>query len=168
MFPGASGAGKSTTTAAFHSQGFRVLTDDVGAVRLVSGGRCLLCPGGSRLRLPDDTRATLGGTWPNGVFQWDKHTFDLSDGEPLDALPVRSIWSLEQGTEIGTGLIAPLPAVALLSRHSFVVHRRMDKEALADHMRDCALVAGSVPVYRLVRPRSLLLYRNWFAGLSRR
>ncbi len=155
LFLGAAGRGKSTIAAAFHRQGRRVVTDDVGAIRPVIGRRCVVCPGGSRIRLKDDSRSVLDGTELRRVFQWDKHTLDLAGVEPPDPLPVGRIYVLDYGTEIGNELIPPLTAAALLSTHSFVVRRRMNREALSAHIRDCALVAATVPVLRLVRLRSL-------------
>jgi hypothetical protein len=56
LFLGASGTGKSTIAAAFHRQGRRVVTDDVGAIRRATGSRYLMCRGGSRIRLKNDSR----------------------------------------------------------------------------------------------------------------
>jgi hypothetical protein len=155
LFLGASGAGKSTTAAAFHSQGYAVITDDVGAVRIAAGPRCLVRPAGSRIRLLDDSRVVFGDLDPKGIFQWDKHTFNLDGGCLPGLFPVRRIYILDFGPELRHEAIPPLSAVALLSTHSFVLRRRMDREALAVHVRDCSSVAGTVGVFRLVRPRSL-------------
>lgn len=154
LFLGASGSGKSTTAAAFHAFGHEVITDDVGAVR-VMGQRCLVRGAGSRIRLLADSRTVFGGLEPKGVLQWDKHTFHLTDGKVRDPLPVRRIYLLEYGEKPGTDPIPPLSAVAALSGNSFVKSWRMDTEALSAHLADCSAVAGAVPVYRLRRPRSL-------------
>jgi hypothetical protein len=70
LFLGGSGTGKSTTAAAFHARGHLVVTDDVGPVRVVDG-HCVVQPVGSRLRLLDDARAVLKGTYPLPEFQGD-------------------------------------------------------------------------------------------------
>jgi hypothetical protein len=155
LFLGISGAGKSTTAAAFHTRGHDVITDDVGAVRVIRRGECVLRPAGARLRLLDDSRSVFGGIEPPGMFQWDKHVFDLSRGELEDTIPVRRIYALTDGDQLDAELIPPLAATALLSSNSFVRHMRMTKAALAAHVRDCAAVAAAVPVYRLKRPGSL-------------
>jgi hypothetical protein len=161
LFLGARGSGKSTTAAAFHARGHRVVTDDVGAVRVIEGGQCLLRPAGSRVRLFDDSRAAFDGSGPEGVPHWRKHLFDLTRGEPRklielwELIEVSRIYALEYGDQIGSERIAPVAAVAALSAHSFVEHGRMNKAALEAHLRDCISVATTVPVYRLSRPRSL-------------
>jgi hypothetical protein len=155
LFLGVSGSGKSTTVAAFHSRGHQVITDDVGAVRVCATRQCVLRPQGSRIRLLDDSRAVFEGVAPSGVFQWDKHTFDLANGDQQELVPVARIYALEYGGAISSEGIKPLPAVALLSEHSFVRRRGMTREALAAHLSACSSVAGAVPVCKLVRPRSL-------------
>jgi hypothetical protein len=155
LFLGASGSGKSTTAAAFHSGGCEVVTDDVAAVRVDADGGCVLSPAGPRIRLLDDSRAVFGGAEPQGAAQWRKRLFDLSRGERRELVPIRRIYVLEYGGEIEKERIQPMAAVATLSAHSFVKHWRMDEGALAAHLRDCSQVARSVPVYRLLRPRSL-------------
>jgi hypothetical protein len=160
LFLGASGSGKSTTAAAFHSGGCEVVTDDVAAVRVDADGGCVLNPAGPRIRLLDDSRAVLGAEEPEGAVQWRKRLFDLDRADPgrsdrRGLLPIRRIYVLEYGGGICQERIQPMSAVAALSAHSFVKHWRMDEVALAAHLRDCSQVARSVPVYRLLRPRSL-------------
>jgi energy-coupling factor transporter ATP-binding protein EcfA2 len=154
LFMGSSGSGKSTTAAAFHARGHEVITDDVSAVRVVDKS-CLVRGAGSRIRLLGDARTVFDGREPKGVFQWDKHTFDLSPGKTLDPPPVRRIYLIEYGEELRTEVIPLLTAVAALSGNCFVKRWRMDTEALGAHLSDCTAVAGAVRVYRLVRPRSL-------------
>jgi hypothetical protein len=114
-----------------------------------------LNPAGARIRLLDDSRTVFGAVEPEGAVQWRKHLFHLSRGERRELLPIKRIYLLEYGGEITQERIQPMPAVAALSAHSFVKHWRMDQVALAAHLRDCGQVARAVPLYRLLRPRSL-------------
>jgi hypothetical protein len=155
LFLGARGSGKSTTAAAFHARGHKVVTDDVGAVRVIEGGQCLLRPAGPRIRLFEDSRAAFNGMEPEGVSHWRKRLFDVTRGEQRELIQVSRIYVLEYGVEIGSERIPPMSAVVALSTHSFVEHGRMSKAALAAHLRDCSSVACTVPVYRLFRTRSL-------------
>ena len=151
---GPSGAGKSTTAAAFHARGHLVITDDVGAVRILDR-QCLVLPAWPRLRLMDDSRAVLEGLERRAEFQLDKHTMDLDHPELRNSVPVSRIYLLEYGPEIKAEPIPALPVVPLLGTHSFAKRRRMTPEALAVHLRQCALVAAATSVHRLVRPQSL-------------
>src|SRR5579863_7665772 len=58
LFLGESGAGKSTTAAAFHARGHQVITDDVAPVR-ISGDRCVALPVRPRLRLDASSRSLM-------------------------------------------------------------------------------------------------------------
>jgi hypothetical protein len=155
LFLGPSGSGKSTTAAAFHSGGCKVVTDDVAAVRVAADGGCVLSPAGPRIRLLEDSRAVFGAGKPEGTVEWRKRLFDLGRGEWRDLIPMRRIYLLEYGGGLARERIQPMSAVAALSAHSFVKHWRMDEVALAAHLRACSQVACAVPLYRLLRPRSL-------------
>jgi hypothetical protein len=155
LFLGPSGSGKSTLAAAFHARGHQVITDDVGAVRVVESRQCLVRPAGPRIRLLDDSLAVFDGPGPARVPQWRKYLFDVARGEVRKLIQVRRIYLLEYGSEIGSEIIPPLAAVAALSTHSFAKHERMDRDSLAAHLHDCSSVAGSLSVRRLVRPRLL-------------
>jgi hypothetical protein len=156
LFLGAVGAGKSTTAAAFHARGYLVITDDVGAVRITSEGRCIVQAAWPYVRLCDDARAVLGGSVHTATFQFDKHRYDLNHaGTPDNHYPVRCAYMIEYGDAPVVEPIPSLQAIALLSRHSFVRHRNMEREALSRHLRDCSAVARLIPVRRLVRLRSL-------------
>ena len=155
LFLGESGSGKSTTSAAFHVCGCPVVTDDVGAVRVVDG-RCVVCRVGSRLRLLSDARTVLRGAVPEGSLEWDKYSYDLQTGIALaDVLPVSRIYVLEYGDRLESSRMSELAAVAFLSTHSFIKRRRMDSAALESHLRDCCSVASVAPLFRLSRTRSL-------------
>jgi hypothetical protein len=154
LFLGPSGSGKSTTAAAFHARGHQVITDDVGAVRVV-GQDCLVRPAGVRIRLLEDSRSVVEASGVQGVAHWDKHSFDLGQGRLHELFPVRRIYVLEYGSGPGSEVIPPMAAVPLLSEHSFVKRWRMARESLDVHLRDCAAVANSGRVYRLTRLQSL-------------
>jgi hypothetical protein len=154
LFLGPSGGGKSTTAAAFHARGHMVIADDVGAVRVLNG-HSVVRPAWSRIRLLDDSRELLAGLELPSEFHFDKHSYQLSAARAHRLFPVGRIYHLEFGEELRTEALAPLVAVAQLSRQSFTRHRKQGAEAMSIHLRDCASVASVTPVYRLERPRSL-------------
>jgi hypothetical protein len=156
LFLGAAGAGKSTTAAAFHRSGHLVVTDDVGGVRLTGDGRCVVQTAWPYVRLREDAGQVLGDRTPKArFFQADKYRYDLS-GPPLqDQYPVRCAYVLEYGETTRAEPLPTLEAITLLSGHSFVRHRNMERESLERHLRDCASVVGVISVRRLVRPRSI-------------
>jgi hypothetical protein len=157
LFLGAAGTGKSTTAAAFHSQGHALITDDVAPVRTVDG-TCVVQPGPSRLRLLDNSRPLLEGRNFKGSMQWDKYSYEVGESRSDSASrPVlKNIYWLESTP--GPCRIEPLPAAAaaaILFRHSFLKHRRSPPDVLSEQLKKCAAVADLVRVCRLFRPQSL-------------
>jgi hypothetical protein len=154
LFAGRSGAGKSTTAAAFHARGHLVIADDVGPVRLVDG-RCVIQSGVSRLRLLGDARVVLDGTDLLPKLQNNKYTYDLRSGEPSGLFPVRRLYLLEAGEPIRKDEVPRLLTATLLSNHAFFKYHNAAPEVLKNHLRDCAAVAGVILLHRLIRPFSL-------------
>jgi hypothetical protein len=156
LFLGATGAGKSTMAAAFYRRGHLVISDDVGAVRVVGKEGCVVRSAWSYVRLLEDARLVLGDSdLPVGVLQADKHRYDLHSDAPRESYSVCCAYVLQYGDALHAETLTSLRATAALSTHSFVRHRRMERVALEQHLRDCASVASTIPVRRLVRPRSL-------------
>jgi hypothetical protein len=154
LFVGPPGAGKSTAAAAFHARGHMVIADDVGPVRVVDG-HCVVQSVGSRVRLRDDARRVLNGAELLLEFQRDKYAYDLRSGDVSGLFPVRKLYLLEQGEPIHAVEVPPLLATVLLSNHSFLKCDNAKPEVLRNHLRDCAAVAGVIPIRRLIRPFSL-------------
>jgi hypothetical protein len=155
LFLGPSGQGKSTTAAAFHRARHLVITDDIAAVRLTDSGKCLIQSALPCVRLSDDSRSALGSDQFNSEPQTGKRRYDLLGAGDGGRYPVRCAYVLEFGDSVQIEPVPALQAVTLLSRNSVVRHLHMDPEVLSHHLRDCAVVANSIPVQRLSRPRSI-------------
>jgi hypothetical protein len=159
LFLGESGAGKSTTAAALYARGHRVIADDVGAVRAVGRG-IELQSAWSGLRLLDDARPVIGSRASPLGFQDNKHVFHLERHASGRPLAVRRIYFLayetpENGRTVRTDVITGFPAVALLNSNSFLGTWQAGSELLQANLERSASIASSIPVHRLVRPRSL-------------
>jgi len=155
LFLGNVRAGKSTTAAAFHQQGHPVVTDDVAPVRVDSDGRCILQSAWSYVRLHSDAAAVLAPRDCVPAMQGGKHRFDLDQRDRGGVYVVRCAYAIEFGDNIAVESLNVMRAMPLLSRYCFVRHKEMTREALESHVRACTAVAGSIPVRRLSRPRSL-------------
>jgi hypothetical protein len=154
LFLGRSGSGKSTTAAAFFMEGHSVISDDVCAVR-VADGQCEVQSAWPRLRLAPDTVPLIETRGTRGELQVDKHSYLLHQRPLAERFSVARIYSLEFGASLSIIPVPPLAAVAILNEHNFSVRRRMNRESLKIHVRDCAAVAGAAPLARLQRPHSL-------------
>jgi hypothetical protein len=158
LFVGESGAGKSTTAAAFYSRGHSVLTDDVGAL-YVAGVSVGLLTAWSGLRLLDDARKLIQRRPARADFQSDKHVFRLERPESAASFPVKRIYLLEYSTgdqlSVRSEVLRGSSAAAALNSHSFLRSWRAGNELLRINLRRCASVAAVMPVHRLIRQRSL-------------
>jgi hypothetical protein len=159
LFLGASGAGKSTTAAALYVRGHQVLADDVGAVRAGESGIEVQATW-SGLRLLDDSRKIIRNRGAPPVFQGDKHVFHPEETQPAVSFPLKRIYFLDYGNS-GNGSAArtdPIrrsSAVALLNSHSFLRTWRAGNELRQINLDRAGSIAAAVPLYRLVRERSL-------------
>ncbi len=101
-FLGHSGAGKSTTAAAFVRRGFAALTDDVLALDFKSGSDYYVRPGHNVVRLaPDAVRALYGAedALPHGGDTTDKRHLELAAGGnrfPAAPVPLGAIYVLHE------------------------------------------------------------------------
>jgi hypothetical protein len=170
-FVGASGAGKSTTAAAFVAAGHRALGDDVAAVRLTDHGP-VVRPGFASLKLdagaadrlagglvpvtdggPDDeaTAVVDGGDAPAAGERF----YRADDGAPPDAreLPLAAVYRVVDGDEVSLTPFPPAVAAVELARNTYTVgtQGRRDEASLA--IDRSAAVAAAVPVATLARPR---------------
>lgn len=158
LFLGESGAGKSTTAAAFHSRGHHVLADDVAAVRLTGEGAELL-PAWPGLRLLDDSREAIGYQAPT-EFVTDKYLYRFERSAPYRSIPLKRIYALGYRESADTGevcssVLSGLEAVAWLDTHSLVRSWCSSHELQQINLDRAGAVAALIAVRRLLRPRSL-------------
>jgi hypothetical protein len=162
-FLGDKGAGKSIMAAVLHARGHDMMADDIVALDLGSTGDPMVLPGYPQLKLWWDAIAYLGDeteAWPRLHRQLEeKRSHRLLHGFSRVPLPLRHIYILAEG---------PCPAIeglhtqeifVELVRHSYALRFLGNPGATRLHFRQCVRLAGTVPIYRLKRPRSL-------AGLS--
>ena len=154
---GASGAGKSTTAAAFAERGFAVLTDDVLALE-EGCGHVLAHPGYPRLRLwPDAASFLYGGPveLPRLTPNWDKRYIDLlGDGYAFErqVLPLSAIYVLDERRD---GLTSPLVESLTRSAALLAILRNVRGDVHVDkegHRREFDLlgrIVQSVPIRRV-------------------
>lgn len=112
---GASGAGKSTTAAAFAKAGYKVLADDIVALDERSGAFWVR-PAYPRIRLWDSSVEALYGSTealPLLTPTWDKRYLDLLNGSQQfqsEPLPLAAVYLLdERSAESNAPFVETLP-----------------------------------------------------------
>ncbi len=161
-FVGQKGFGKSTTAAAFHAQGYPLVTDDLVATKLTDG-RAMVMPGFPQLKLWPESAAYLGKnpeTLPRLVQDsaFEKRKQRVTDAFASRPLPLNSIFLLADGD---TPAIVPLsaqPAFFSLMEHWQIVRlgEAFAKEiGGADFFFQGTKLLNRVPVFELQRPYDL-------------
>jgi hypothetical protein len=156
-FLGYSGRGKSTTAAALHSRGHRVVADDVVAVTTAAPDRPTVWPGFAQLKLWPEVVGRLGAK-PESLTRLH-HTFDkrarrVAESFSPEPLPLNRLYVLAEADSYRAELLSPQDAVIELVRHSYGV-RLLSTLPGGQHFSRCAHLAKRMPVYRLHRPRRL-------------
>lgn len=155
-FLGDSGQGKSTTAAAFHASGYPVVADDLVPVE-VRSGRPLVFPGFPQLKLWPEAAAAVGispEALPRLSAGEEKRSRCLAGAFWVDPLPLRAIYLLAEGEPLQIEPLRAGEALIDLIRHSYGI-RLIHAIAASSHLKQCAGIAGEVPIRRLIRPCSL-------------
>jgi len=160
-FAGEAGAGKSSLAAAFAQRGHRVLTDDVGALRLLDG-RVHVAPAYPRVRLwPDSADALFGSrdALPRITPSWDKRYLDLNDGARRFAdepLALAAIYVLRRGRrDLSPSIQALDPRTALIELVPQMYSTRLlDGPMRAREFEFLSILVAAVPVLRLTCPEA--------------
>ncbi|WP_293098695.1 hypothetical protein [Moorena sp. SIOASIH] len=157
VFLGNSGEGKSSIAAALHTQGYRIITDDVAPVTL-NQGTAKVAPSFPQIKLSQEVAKVLGYDQDKlGLLvpKLNKPGYELNQDLTQALLPIRCIYVLVSGLQLSIKPLKLQEAVMELSRHSRL-NSLFDSEK-ASHLLQCAQLANKCSVYRLQRPRNLAL-----------
>ena len=156
-FLGHSGHGKSTTAATLHARGCRVVADDVVALDLSGDGVPVALPGAPELRLWPDAALALGeapDTLPRVHPREEKRACVVA-GVGGTSAALRRVYVLADDESLEIEPLNGHAAAFALLQHSYVAGA-LEQLRSARHLAQCARVAGTVPIRRLRRPRSLI------------
>jgi hypothetical protein len=154
-FVGASGAGKSTTAAAFAREGHAVLSDDIVALA-ESAGAFKVMPGYPYLCLWPEAVQILGQSpeaLPRIVPEVEKRRFSLVEGEARfeqRPLPLAAIYFLDERRPDPAPYVEPLrPQAALLSLVADTyANRILDRGLRAEEFDVLSRLVKTIPIRR--------------------
>ena len=157
IFLGNSGDGKSSTAAALHAAGYKLVNDDVAPVT-IKKAEPFLQPGFPQIKMSPETANALGYDFDSLPLihpQELKRGYRPQHNFSRTPLTIRRIYVLDYGTEFAITPIAPSLATMELSRHSrpSTLYQRGD----ALHFFQCANLVKEQTIYRLKRPKDLKL-----------
>jgi hypothetical protein len=155
-FTGPSGRGKSTLAAACYAAGHVHHSDDLVPISVSTSPEKLpVPPGPARMRINEDVKNLLqlspSGSTPGGT----KSIINTADHHSTTTKELEFLYLLEKGDSIAIEEVTTHSGVFELLRHSYALYGDMDAESAAEHFDACGMVAESVEVRRLARPRSL-------------
>lgn len=150
---GRSGVGKSTLAVWLDQQGYRVLSDDLCALRLTPDGAIRVLPAYAQAKLaPPPPELHWAMTGSGGVRSLrDKQYVPLQGAADIRDCPLAAVYGLTIDRTPGIQSLLPLPALQWLMHHT---QRKALYQALvgaATHRRQCAAVARRVPVFSFAR-----------------
>ncbi|MBI4869773.1 MAG: hypothetical protein HY816_22770 [Candidatus Wallbacteria bacterium] len=154
---GDSGAGKSTALLTLLARGCRMLSDDLSALRLESGGEVSVLPGVPRIHLPRDSADKLNRRvegLPTHPVRPFKSVLPASHAAAREPALLRKIYVLEpwDGDELRVTALQGGSKLLALKSHCSKPANMLDASGLFGALSD---LASRVPVYRVQRPRDL-------------
>lgn len=158
---GVSGAGKSTTAAAFAARGYQVLSDDVSPL-IEKEGIFHIIPGYPRLRLwPESVEVLCGDreAQPKLAPNYDKRYLALNpDNFSLHPLPLKALYFLDWSSEVtgNPSLIACPPTEGFVKLVANTYRNELlDKAMRQQEFQTLSHLASQIPLRRLVSYRDL-------------
>ena len=160
-FIGWKGMGKSTTTAALHSRGYPVITDDLLVID-IKGENIMVQPAFPGLKLlPEAAIAALGDDpeqLPKLHPDGEKRERRVQDKFASETIPMRAIYVLDYCEPGESSSIEPLSAREAwveLTRHAFGLRILGSAGDTPEFLQLRALLAQRIPVKRFKRERRL-------------
>lgn len=164
MFIGEKGHGKSTMAAALYAHGHVLMADDMATIDTDTSATPLVRPGFPQFKLwPEAALSSLGDdpdALPRLADGFEKRARRVTQRFAEQPLPAGGIFVLRIGPALEIRRLGSQEALIQLITHTYVArfgNQMLQGAAAAEHLRRCAQVVRTVPVYVLERPRSLAL-----------
>ena len=153
VFLGASGWGKSTLAAFLRARGNDLLADDIVAVEAC--GHLRILPGIPQMKLWPSSAEALGidpDKLPRVQPGLAKRAYKVDDQFQIGPADLGRVYVLDTGDRLAVERLGRAEAFAELVRHTYLSKFLASSGASVAHFRQCADLAKTVPIFRLVRP----------------
>ena len=158
LFAGASGAGKSTLLAELLRRGYKMVVDDVCAVRFDAAGRPIVVPSYPRTRLWADAAARFAidtTNLPRTKRSWDKFERQVADQFSDREARLTHVFHLTgpyDGPEVSLERLGPIDAFRTLVDNTYRGILLDGLDLRTSHFQLASRAASSVNVVRVRRP----------------
>lgn len=156
VFLGGKTWGKSTLAACLASRGNDVVADDVVAVD--TSGRPRVFPGVPQLKLWPTAAEALGldpHRLPRSQPGLEKRAYRIHERFARDAVELERVYVLDVGDRLQIDSLDRREAFTELVSHSYFVKFLAGFGTSIIHFKQCTELVKAVPVFRIIRPRTL-------------
>jgi len=169
VFIGPKGWGKSTLAVTLADLGHAVLTDDIAAIVMQSGGPVIV-PGAPQIKLWPDTLTALGRRPEDYERLYpgiEKRLLRLAEPSNHEAVPLSTVFCLDGGARLSIEPLSKTDALQRVMSHWYGARYGrgvIESIGLPIHLRQCAELVRQTPCLELRRPPSL----GTLAGVAER
>jgi hypothetical protein len=165
VFVGNKGYGKSTMAAMLCSRGHQLLADDTVVVDLDESEHYIILPGFPQFKLYPDAVIATSNDDPEKLEEVASNFLKRSrraDNFCQEALPLRAIFVLNEGTDVRISQLAPQEIIKHLLSNTYMARFSSDWLCgiAAANLQQCAAIANQIPVYLLERPRDISILED--------
>lgn len=159
FFTGVSGIGKSTLAATFQNKGYRVLTDDVCAVKIDQDGTPYIIPGFPSLKLWKDAAERLdrnvAGLEPIRR-NMDKFRIDIETSFYDQPIMLQKIYVLgtEERSDIELAEIVGMGKLESVINNTYRYRFLNGQGVKSLHFQQCTSVVNKAAIYNVFRPKN--------------
>ena len=156
-FLGNSGDGKSTICSAFHSRGYRILTDDVMAIN-TNQDSIYVIPSIPEIKLRSDSSNLIG--YPAGTLSplhpmTQKKVYKIESGFSSEPITLKKIYVLDKGQQNKIQPLSSQDSFIELVKHTRAVKTLKSQNLEQAHFKKCAKIAEKIAISRLIRKFTL-------------
>ena len=156
-FLGNSGDGKSTICSAFHSRGYRILTDDVMAIN-TNQDSIYVIPSIPEIKLRSDSSNLIG--YPAGTLSplhpmTQKKVYKIESGFSSEPITLKKIYVLDKGQQNKIQPLSSQDSFIELVKHTRAVKTLKSQNLEQAHFKKCAKIAEKIAISRLIRKFAL-------------
>lgn len=172
LFTGVSGIGKSTLAAAFQNKGYKVLTDDVSAVKINKDGIPYIMPGFPSLKLWKDAAIRMGadvtGLSPV-ISNRDKYRIDIEASFYDQPVRLQKIFILgtNDTSNIIVSEIASIGKLESLINNTYRYRFLKGQGVEHLHFQQCSCVTNKTAFYNVFRPQSGFMLDELVAAIEK-
>lgn len=158
IFTGVSGAGKSTLAASLCRRGYKLITDDLCAVKFSEEGIPQLMPGFPNLKLWADSAKALGQNIDSLTAIRDnleKYRISAEDSFSLEAMPISRMYILNShnNSDIKISKLEALKKLEAIINNTYRLRFVKGQLGKAIHFKQCGKAAKYLQVYNVFRPK---------------